>query len=294
MRIWRSLLFVPANQRRLIDKLPSLSADGFILDLEDTVPIGEKQTARALTAEYLAKSKKGNAWVRCNALGTDDIYQDLETFAGAPGVAGFIVPKLETRDDVDAVDGILKGIEAGKCLGAGQIPIIVIIETASAVLAAHQIAGGAPRVESLIYGGGEDGDMNLSLGATWSSAGPEMMLTRQFSLLSARAARIEYPLDGVYSNVTDLAGFESDTLLSKRLGYCGRAVIHPLQIPIANEVYRPSEAEIDYYSRVLESFNEAVSRGIGSIKVDGKLVDASMAQRAARVVELAKTIQNMN
>jgi len=294
MRVWRSLLFVPANQRRMIDKLSSLPADGFILDLEDTVPMSEKKAARSIVAEYFSKNTGNNTWIRCNPLTTDDLHEDLEAFAGTPGLAGFVLPKLESREDVAAVDRILADIEAGKSLPVGRIPIIAIIETALAVLEAHRIATGAKRVESLIYGGGEDGDMNLSLGATWSSAGPEMMLPRQLSVLSARAARIEYPMDGVYSNVKDLEGFERDTILSKRLGFCGRAVIHPSQIPIANRIYMPSEAEIEYYSRVQASFEAAVAQGIASITVDGKLVDASMAERAARVLELAKSIRAAN
>jgi citrate lyase subunit beta / citryl-CoA lyase len=292
MRLWRTLLFVPANQRRMLDKLNSLPTDGIIFDLEDTVPAAEKANARAMAKECIAKTPGDKCWVRVNALPSGYLHEDLEEFVGTPGLAGFVVPKQDTPGDVAAIDRMLTSLEVRKGLVPGGTPIIVMIESASGVLFAHQILTAANRVESAVYAGGEDGDMNVSLGAIWSSEGPEMMLVRQLTFVAARAANIKYPLDGVFSNIKDLEGFKRDTTLSRRLGFRGRTVIHPSQIEAANEIYTPTAAEIDYARRVIKAFDEALKRGTASTTVDGKLVDVAMAKTAGNLLELVATINS--
>lgn len=288
MYMWRSLLFVPANREKMLNKLASLPADGFIFDLEDTVPADQKANARAMAGETMAKLPQGTCWVRANALPTGFMHQDFAAFVGNPGLAGFVLPKQDTAADVHAVDRMLTSLEVSRGLEPGSTKAIAMIESASGVLFAHQIMTAASRVVSGIYGGGEDGDMNVSLGATWTSAGPEMMFARQMSFLSMRAANIGCPLDGVFANITDHEGFASDTRLSQRLGFRGRTVIHPNQVEAANRIYMPSEADLTYYGRVIAAFQEALTRGTASTTVDGKLVDVAMATRAQRVLDLAE------
>ena len=166
-----------------------------------------------------------------------------------------------------------------------------MIESARGVLFAYQIATAAQRVASLCLGGAEDGDLQTDLGCAWSIDGPELLYARQHTLLAARAARIEFPLDGVFANVRDEEGFVRDTTLSRRLGYRGRTVIHPGQIEPANRLYSPSEQEIEYYRRVLEAFDAAVAQGSASTTVDGKMIDYAMAANARRVIGLAETVE---
>jgi citrate lyase subunit beta/citryl-CoA lyase len=278
----------------MLDKLGALPADGFIFDLEDTVPPSEKANARAMAAETIAKTPGNKSWVRVNAVPSGFLHEDLEAFVGVPGLAGFVVPKQDSFGDVAAVDRMITSIETRKGLTVGATPIIVMIESAAGVLSAREIISGAKRIESVVYAGGEDGDMNVSLGATWSSEGPEMMFVRQFTFVAARAADIKYPLDGVYSNIRDPDGFRRDTLLSKRLGFRGRTVIHPTQIEAANQIYMPTAAELDYARRVIDAYNEALARGIGSTTVDGKLVDVAMAKTAQNALDLVATIKAQN
>ena len=294
MRLWRSLLFVPANQKRMLDKVGSLPADGFIFDLEDTVPPAEKANARAMSKETIARTPGNKSWVRVNSVPSGYLHEDLEAFIGAPGLAGFVVPKQDSVGDVAFVDRLISSIETRKGLALGGTPIIVMIESAAGVLSAREIIGGASRIESAVYAGGEDGDMNVSLGATWSSEGPEMMFVRQMTFVAARANNIQYPLDGVFSNVRDPEAFRRDTLLSKRLGFRGRTVIHPTQIDIANEIYSPTAAEVDYAKRVIAAYDAAVARGIGSTTVDGKLVDVAMAKTAQNILDLVAIIKAQN
>jgi citrate lyase subunit beta/citryl-CoA lyase len=222
---------------------------------------------------------------------TGFFHEDLAEFVGAPGLAGFICPKQDSPGDVAAIDRLITSLEIRRGLEPGSTPIIVMIESASAVLSSREIVSCAKRIESVIYAGGEDGDMNVSLGATWTSEGPEMMFVRQHTFVAARAADIACPLDGVYSNVRDLDGFKRDTLLSKRLGFRGRTVIHPTQIDAANAIYTPSAREIDYARRVIQAYEEALKRGTASTTVDGKLVDVAMAKTAQRLLDLVASIE---
>jgi citrate lyase subunit beta / citryl-CoA lyase len=293
MQIWRSLLFVPANQERMLNKLNDLPADGFIFDLEDTIPDPEKNTARQMTLEAMPKVLGSRSWVRVNGLSTGFFHEDVDALVGAKGLVGFIVPKMDSLEEVSAVDKMIASLEIRRNLAVGSTPIIVMMESANGVLDSRKIMTSSKRIQSMIYGGGEDGDMNVSLGATWTSAGPEMMFVRQFSLTSARAAGFECPLDGVFSNVKDPEGFRSDTQLSRRLGFRGRTVIHPNQIEDANLIYTPTAAQIEYYTRVVEAYQEALTRGVASTTVDGKLVDLAMSKTAQRLLDHVKAIEDM-
>ncbi len=292
MRLWRSLLFVPANQRRMLDKLHALPADGFIFDLEDTVPAPEKANARAMTAEAIAKLPEDRSWIRCNALDSGFMHEDFDAFVGTPKMRGFVVPKQDSVGDIAAVDRMLTSLEIRRGLAPGSTPVIAMIESAAGVLSARDIFSSCKRIESGMYAGGEDGDMNVSLGAVWSSEGPEMMFVRQMTFVAARAANIKFPLEAVFSNIKDHDGFRRDTLLSRRLGFRGRAVIHPSQVEVANEIYTPTAAEVDYATRVIAAYQEALSRGVGSTTVDGKLVDIAMAKTAQNLLDLVTAINN--
>jgi citrate lyase subunit beta / citryl-CoA lyase len=162
---------------------------------------------------------------------------------------------------------------------------VLSIESARGVLNAYDMAIAADRVVSLTFGGAQDGDLNTDLGCAWSIDGSEMLHARSHTLLAARAAGFDTPLDGVFTNVRDAEGFERDTALSRRLGYRGRKLIHPSQIEPCNRLYRPSAAELDYYARVLEAFDHALAQGSASTTVDGRMIDAAMANAARRVLE---------
>ena len=293
MKIWRSLLFVPANQERMLNKLDTLPADGFIFDLEDTVPDPEKQNARQMTLDVMPKVRGDRSWVRVNSLSTGFFHEDIDALIGAPGLTGLIVPKMDSVADINTVDQMIASYEIRRGLSVGSTAIIIMMESAGGVLDSRAIMTSSKRIQTMIYGGGEDGDMNVSLGATWTSPGPEMMFVRQFSLVSARAANFDCPLDGVFANVKDPEGFRSDTQLSKRLGYRGRTVIHPNQIEDANNIYTPTAAQIEYYSRVVSAYEEALTRGIASTTVDGKLVDLAMSKTAQRLLDHVAAIKNI-
>jgi len=287
MPLPRSFLYVPANREKFLDKAIGLPADAFILDLEDSVPAAEKENARAGVRAYAPKIAEGKLWVRVNALESGLAEADLDALVGICGLAGIFLPKIETADEVLRWDTMIGALEAQRGLAAGAVRLVLGIESALGVLNCYAMSTAAPRVASASFGGARDGDLNSDLGCVWSADGPEMLHARQQTLLAARAARFDAPLDGVFADVRDADGFERDTALSRRLGYRGRKLIHPSQIEPCNRLYAPSQAELDYYSRVLEAYDKALQQGSASTTVDGKMIDEAMAKAAKRALDQA-------
>jgi len=284
MPLPRSFLYVPANREKFLEKALALPSDAFIFDLEDSVPAAEKANARTGVRDYAPKIADNRVWVRVNGLETGMAEADLEATIGVKGIAGVFLPKVESRDEVMRWDGMIGALEKARSLAVGSTRLVLSIESAKGVLNAYDMSIVAARVASLSFGGAQDGDLNTDLGCVWSIDGPEMLHARCHTLLCARAARFDTPLDGVFSNVRDAEGFEKDTALSRRLGYRGRKLIHPSQIEPCNRLYAPSEAELDFYSRVLEAFDKALAQGSASTTVDGKMIDVAMANAARRVL----------
>ncbi len=287
MPLPRSFLYVPANREKFLDKAMGLPADAFILDLEDSVPLPEKENARAGVKAYAPKIADHRVWVRVNGFETGLAEADLDAVIGLEGIAGIFLPKVETRDDVLHWDHAIAALEKTRDLTIGSTRLVLSIESALGVLNAFDMSTAATRVASLSFGGAQDGDLNTDLGCTWSSDGLEMMTARGMALIAARAARFDSPLDGVFADVRDPEGFDKDTALSRRLGYRGRKLIHPSQIEPCNRLYAPSHKELDYYTRVLEAFEKALAQGSASTTVDGKMIDVAMANAARRVLNEA-------
>jgi citrate lyase subunit beta/citryl-CoA lyase len=284
MPLARSFLYVPANREKFLEKAIGLPSDAFICDLEDSVPVAEKAVARAGVGEYAPKIAGDRVWVRVNGLETGFAADDLDAVIGVAGLAGIFLPKVETPDEVNRWDAMIGTLESERGLTPGAIKVVISIESALGVLNAYAMATAAVRIVSLTFGGAQDGDLNTDLGCAWSIDGPEMLHARAHTLLAARAARFDTPLDGVFADVRDAEGFARDTALSRRLGYRGRKLIHPAQIEPCNRLYRPSAAELDYYARVLEAFDQAVAQGSASTTVDGRMIDLAMANAARRVL----------
>ncbi len=288
MPLARSFIYVPANREKFLDKAVGLPADALLLDLEDSVPSAEKAAARAAVREFAPKIPGGRVWVRPNAIDSEHGRADLDAIIGVPGLAGLIAPKVDSRDEMVLWDRLIGELERSRGLEVGSTLFVPSIESARGVWFAYDIATAARRIVSLSFGGARDGDLNADLGCTWSADGPEMLHARQHVLVAARAARFDTPLDGVFADIRDAAGFARDTELSRRLGYRGRKLIHPSQIEPCNRLYRPTAAELDYYARVLEAFEVAVADGRASTTVDGKMIDVAMAAAARQVLEADK------
>ena len=267
-------------------------ADAVILDLEDSVPVAAKVEARAMVAKAIDGAAAAGAgpavFVRTNAAATGMLADDLVAVV-RPGLAAIVMAKVETVEEVRTAAAAIDGMEAGAKLQAGSVEIILSIESALGVHRCYDLVMASPRVASACFGSARDGDLQSDLGCSWSIEGTELLYARSKVLLDTRAAGRKYPLDGVYSDLGDEQGLFQDSRLSARLGYVGRAVIHPKQIVPVRRAYAVPEQEVIYYQRVVSEFEAVEKTGVAAaITVDGKLVDYAMYQRAKRVLELSK------
>jgi citrate lyase subunit beta / citryl-CoA lyase len=286
MRALRSLLNTPANRPGLVEKAFGYEADAVILDLEDSVPLDQKDEARAIAHDAIAAQPGATLFVRVNGLASGLIEDDLAAVTDA-GLEGIQLPKVDDADTIRAVDCLLADLERERHLPIGGIELLVSLESARGVFAAHQILTAADRVGSVMIGTAENGDLHGDIGYVITPGEEETLYLRSRVLLAARVAGITNPIDGVYADYRNLEGLEATSRRARALGYRGKKVIHPAQVPIVNRIFSPTAAELDFHRRVLEEFDAALARGVATAVVDGRMIDYAMAETARRVLARA-------
>ncbi|MFN0074482.1 MAG: HpcH/HpaI aldolase/citrate lyase family protein [Chloroflexota bacterium] len=285
----RSLLFAPGNQPRKLARIATFGSDAVILDLEDAVPISEKESTRPMVREALPTLAAGPArYVRVNALETGLTRDDLEGVF-CKELDGIKLPKVEDPGDVLEVDQILQDLEGGLGLVIGSIDLIPTIETARGVLNAQPIAAASPRVKRLSFGAADFcRDIGVRFGGNlWEADGLELQYARSYLVLASRAAGIEPPLDTVWIDIRDNAGLEQDARNALRIGFQGKSAIYPGQVEIINRVFSPTAEELDFARKVVSAFAEAESQGAAAIQVEGRMVDYPIAVKARWVLDRA-------
>ena len=292
MKPVRTALFAPGIKERVMTKALESGADAVILDLEDSVPVVSKAEARALVAKSIDAAagslSRPLIYVRVNGAATGLLTDDLNAVV-RPGLDAILLSKAENVEDVQKTAAALERNESQCGMKQGSAEIILQIENALGVYNCFNLIKASPRVAATCFGSARDGDLQTDLGCSWSIEGTELLYARSKVLLDTRAAGGHiHPLDGVFSDLNDETGLIADSRLSARLGYIGRTVIHPKQIAPVKSAYAVPEVEVAYYQKVVVEFAAAEKAGTAAIAVDGKLVDYAMAQRARRVLELAK------
>ena len=285
MRV-RSLLFTPANDDRKTAKAFMLGADSVTLDLEDAVAESEKDAARALAATALQSHRDAGCLriVRVNSLPTGRTRDDLEGVM-VPGLDAVLLPKVSSPDEVREVSSELDRLELAVARQEPPVQIIVLLETAKGIIHAHSILTASPRVTTALFG---PGDYTLDIGTRMTVEGMEVLYARSHVVAAARAAERSAPIDGPYTIIDDLDGFETNARSGKLLGYGGKAVLHPSQLPICHAVFAVSAEELEWARRVDIAFREAEARGVSSIKLeDGEFVDYPIVYRAREILALA-------
>jgi citrate lyase subunit beta/citryl-CoA lyase len=284
----RSLLSVPGNVPKMLQKSPSYGADALILDLEDSVPVDRKPEARLMVRDFIEGGRQGAVtFVRVNAIETGMLDDDLEAIV-LPGLAGIQHPKTDSPEVVRQIDAKLTALEEKRGLPLGSVEVILSIESVAGVYNCYQILSAAKRVGSCLCGIAENGDLHRDVGYVHTREGLETLYIRSKVLLEARHAGIVNVLDGVFSAVNDMEGFESEAMMGRQLGYRGKKVIHPKHIEPANRIFMPTAKEIDFQERVLAALEEAEKRGSAATTVDGYMVDIAMAVNARRVLSWAR------
>lgn len=280
----RTLLFTPGNRADLVEKALRSGADAVIVDLEDAVPGDAKEDARG----GLAGLPEAGApvYVRVNAPDTELLWDDVVA-AGTAGVAGLVLPKAEDPDVIRRIDGALSALEVAAGRPRGLTRIVPLIESARGVMVAGELLAASARIDAVMVGSGERGDLVADLGCEWTSDGTALLHARSHVLLAARAAGIDQPVDGVFMDFKNLDGLRAECTLARRLGYVGKAAIHPAQIPVIHEVFTPGTEEVDRSRRILEAFEDALAQGSASIDFEGQMVDYAVARLARNVIARA-------
>lgn len=294
IRLRRSVLSVPANREKMILKAFTLPVDMIMLDLEDSVPVGQKEQARGRVVEALQRADWG-ARVRAyriNAMDTPFAYRDIIDVVEAAGdrVDVIVVPKVNDPAEIRAIDYLLTQIEMR--MGYRQpIGLEASIETAQGLVQVDRIAVSSQRLEALVFGVADYGAsltmMNKGISGHGDAEdfypGHRWHFPLSRLAMAAKAAGLA-AMDAPYGSYQDPDGLEQSCLLSAALGFDGKWAIHPNQIETINRLFSPSREDAERSRNILDAYEEALRQGLGSLALDGKMVDAASI-RIARVID---------
>lgn len=287
MSVFRSFLFAPGNHARRVEKCLTVGADAVILDLEDAVAIAEKPATRALVVQALQAPRRCLGYVRVNALGTPWALGDIQAVA-VPGVDGIVLPKVESASDLLTAEWLLGSLERDRGLPVGGIDLMPIIETAKGFTQLGAILRSGTRVRRVAFGAG---DFTLDVELSWSAAEGELLPYRSAFVVESRAAGLEPPVDTVWIRLQDAPGFAASVQQVKGLGFQGKMCIHPDQVPVVNDCFRPAEAEVAQARRIIEAFAQAEQQGLAAIQVEGRFIDYPIVYMAQRLIARAEAIE---
>ena len=292
----RSRLYLPGDQPHLAINAALFGADCLIFDLEDAVVPGRKAETRILvrkiletpallgTAEPSKRFDFPEIAVRINPLSSPWGMDDLaEIMPAAPQV--IVLPKCESARDIEEADRALESFETAIGIATGSTRLMPIVETARGILASREIAAASSRNVAIFFGR-EDlvRDLQAQPAPTASTSFDTLAWGRAMLVFAARAAGIQ-PLDSVYTNLEDPAGLRVACMEARAAGFAGKAVLHPVQIPVVNEAFLPAGEDAARARRILAGFEAAVAEGKGAVSVDGMMVDAPVAQRARKILQ---------
>lgn len=293
IRLRRSVLSVPANRERMVQKALDLNADEIMLDLEDSIPVQDKESARRAAIAWLQGADFGPRVRACriNDMGTPFAYRDVVDIMEQSGdkVDVLVVPKVADPSHVTAIDLILSQIEAGMRLPR-RIGIEACVETAEGLTHAEAIAASSERLEALVFG---VADFTASLGAPPKGVSGhgegETGTGRWYSVLcrlavAAKAYGLQV-IDAPYGDHTDLKGLETSCRISAGLGFDGKWAIHPGQIETINNQFSPTSEQVEQARRVVAAYELAEGGHSGSLALEGKMIDAASVRLARSVVD---------
>ncbi len=290
----RSLLFTPGSNEKMLSKAATSGADAALFDLEDAVAPDMKEKSRPMVLQAIketAATKGGPPviTVRVNDVTTGLLEGDLEGIV-CPELDAIKLAMTNTAADIRAADAILTRLEGERGLEASSVGIIALIETAEGLYNCYDICKAAPRVVGIGIGSAEGGDLSNALGCEYSEDGQTLLYARSKALADSRAARVPFPTDGPYTRFKDPDGCRADAIRARKLGYVGKAAIHPNQVAILNEVFSPDQERVAYLREMIEVYYEAERAGAGAVSFNGRMIDIAMVKDGERVISFADAI----
>ncbi|MCO6535461.1 citrate (pro-3S)-lyase subunit beta [Lactobacillus sp.] len=284
-RLRRTMMFVPGNNPAMVKDAGIYGADSIMLDLEDAVSLSEKDAARMLVYNAIKTVDFGGAEivVRINGQDTPFYDEDVKAMVKA-GVDVIRLPKTESAAMIKKLVSDMEKAEQEYGVEKGSIGVMAAIESAKGVLNAPEIATSTPLMMGLAVSGE---DYTADMHTHRYPDGRELEFARNMVLQAARAADV-YAFDTVFSNMNDTEGFYRETNYIYELGYDGKSLVNPRQIPMVNKVFNPTKDEIENAQAVQNAIREAKAKGSGVISMNGKMVDKPVVEKANRVIETAK------
>lgn len=281
---WRSLMFVPATGEKFVAKAHTRGADVVILDLEDSIPPGEKQAARDALPKASATVGQAGAEVAVRINRALDLSVPDIAAAVMPTVGTLMLPKVMGPEHIRLLSEVVTAREAALGMTIGHTRFVAVVETPDAIPLLSAIATADPRVVAIGVGAE---DLSTELEAV-----PSADLLYHFGMMvvaAARAARIQ-PMGSVgpFADFSDLEGYRASLRRSRALGFACQACIHPAQVPIINEEYGPSPAEVDRARRLIAAFDAALAEGKGAVAFEGQMIDLPVVERARRLLGRAR------
>ena len=259
--------------------------DCIVYDMEDSVPLSEKDTARLLIYNTVRYHRPANKYViiRVNGIYSEYLEEDLEAAVRARPDA-IRIPKVEYKEEAVRICNRITEIEKEAGLEVGKIEVWCNIESYLGMINAYEIATADSRIVALALGAE---DFTASMKSTRTKAGLEIFYARNAILTACRHAGIE-AIDAVFSDINDIEGLKEDTQLTKNLGFDGKTCVHPRQIDVVNSFFTPSAKEIKYALRVLQAVEEGARLGKGAVTLDGGMIDKPMELRARTTLAQAE------
>jgi citrate lyase subunit beta / citryl-CoA lyase len=285
--MFRSLIFVPGNSTRFVEKAKTLAADIICFDLEDSVPANEKDAARKIIADALSRRQEYGrpVYVRTNSPESGLVAADLKA-AVQKGLDGIVIPKVNEAKEVMKIKKQVTILE--KSRKTGKIALMPSIETAKGVVNAFQVAGADDRINAIVFGMFDFlNDMRLDYNENDSTG---YAYARAKVPVDARAAGVN-AIDAIWQKIDDTDGLVRDATLAKRLGYSGKSLIHPNQIDPVHKVFLPSKNEIEWAKKVVQALGEAMEngRGRGAVRLEGKMIDAVHYKQAKAILDVSSS-----
>ncbi|MDC0193560.1 CoA ester lyase [Candidatus Nitrosopelagicus sp.] len=280
--LFRSLIFVPGNNPRFLEKAKSISADIVCLDLEDSVPDKEKTKARKLIKNVLKQRKlySANIYVRTNSPESGKIESDLKEIM-QKGIDGIVIPKVNSAKELKKIEKIIISLEKkGKISGTRIIPSI---ESALGVVNCYEIASCSKRIDALVFG---IFDLLNDVGIEYTKGNPRGAKYARYKIPVDAAAVGVYAIDGIWQDIKDKSGLKKDCDVGRSLGYVGKSIIHPDQIKTVHKIYHPNKNEIRWAKLVVKTYNNSTKKGKGATVVDGKMIDEVHYKRAKALLEI--------
>lgn len=276
----RSWFFVPGSNEKFLEKSKTLQADVLIFDLEDSVVQADKENARRRIVNFINNNKiNKRKFVRVNDIHSVYFLDDIKELSDC-SIEGIVVPKVHSRDDIQIIDYILNYYEQLNNR-ASKLKVMPLIESGLGIMNAYEIASASKRIISLSFGA-EDYKLDVNIS---DDKNHSLTYARSALVNASAAANIDSPVDSIFADFNDDESLELSSRESNTYGFQGRLTIHPKQIEIVNACYGAMEQELKEARDIVDAYDDSVVEGHGALKVNGKMIDGPVAERARKLLE---------